>query len=65
MRRTLTILSALVAFFILSSTSCEEPEPYVQIKEIEKPVLFKDTKRKDQILYKFELNFGVKTVFDH
>lgn len=34
MRRTLTILSALVAFFILSSTSCED-EPYVQIKEIE------------------------------
>ena len=35
MRRTLTILSALLSFFILSSTSCEEPEPYVQVKEIE------------------------------
>lgn len=35
MKRTLTILTAIVAFFILSSTSCEDPEPFVQVKEIE------------------------------
>lgn len=35
MRRTLTILTAVLTFFILTSTSCEEPELFVQIKEIE------------------------------
>ena len=35
MKRTITILPAVLAFFILTSVTCEEPEPFVQIKEIE------------------------------
>lgn len=38
MKRTIIIFSALAAFFILSSTSCEETEPFVQIKEIESQI---------------------------
>lgn len=38
MKRTLKILSALLAFIILSSTSCEDPEPFISFKQIETEV---------------------------
>jgi len=35
MKRTLITLTAIIAFFILSSTSCSENEPFTQIKLVE------------------------------
>jgi hypothetical protein len=38
MKRSIIILSALIGFFIFSSTSCEDPEPFFQVKEIESAI---------------------------
>ncbi len=37
MKRSIVIISALVAFFVFSSTSCEK-EPFTQVKEIESAI---------------------------
>jgi hypothetical protein len=38
MKRSLLILSSVIAYFLFSAVSCEDPEPFVTIKPVESQV---------------------------